>query len=420
MNQLLHPFSPRGNVRIPPSKSAAHRAILCAGLAEGKSRIRNIAYSQDIRATIAGIRTLGAEATEFSDSLEITGAPLFSRPYGKLEFDCGESGSTLRFLLPLAALAGAECRFTGRGRLLERPQSVYESLFSGGEFFHTPQEIRLKGGLSAGEWSLRGDVSSQFITGLLFSLPLLDRPSRIRIQPPFESRSYVTLTLRILADFGVQAAFSDPLTLEIPGGQRFRPSDYTVEGDDSQMAFFGALGSIRGGVSCTGLRPDSVQGDRVILSILREFGAKITEEAGMVFFEPGRLQGKDIDLADCPDLGPILMVLGAFAEGETRILHAGRLRLKESDRIAAMESELRKLGVDISSDLDTVWIRGRQPLTAPAEVCAQNDHRIAMSLAVFAACAEQPVNIIGSECVAKSYPAFWEDFTSLMPEKGGL
>lgn len=413
MRVRVSPSVPRGTIVVPPSKSIAHRAVICACLAQGgRSTLRHVGNSQDIRATACAMQAFGAELRETRKGLSVKGGLAAGVP---LVIDCGESGSTLRFLIPIACLLGQRVTFTGRGRLLERPQNVYEELFAerGIAFTHSPERIEVCGRLEAGRFRLRGDVSSQFITGLLFALPLLKGDSVVEVLPPFESRSYVELTLDVLRSFGVSAKFTDEYTLAVPGGQSYRPCDYTVEGDYSQAAFYAVLGSVCGGIICGGLREDSTQGDRVIMDIVRSFGADLMRGNCGCCFQSGRLAAQEVDLADCPDLGPALMVLAAFSDGKTVIRNAGRLRLKESDRIAAMEEELRKLGVGIRSDTDTVTIFDRSVLERETVVSAHNDHRIAMSLAVFAACSDAPVVIEGAECVAKSYPDFWEDFKSV-------
>ncbi|MFR8460543.1 MAG: 3-phosphoshikimate 1-carboxyvinyltransferase [Ruthenibacterium lactatiformans] len=257
-----------------------------------------------------------------------------------------------------------------------------------------------------------GNISSQFISGLLFALPLLSGASVIRITPPFESRSYVDLTLRALADFGVRAAFTDENTIAVPGGQTYRPCAYTVEGDYSQAAFLAVLGAARGGVAVTGLREDSLQGDRAILDILARCGARIIRTDDAALFEKSDLRGTEIDLADCPDLGPVPMVLGALCKGETVIRNAARLRMKESDRIAAMEQELRKMGAELFSTQDTVTVRGGA-LHGADGLYGHNDHRVVMALAVAAYAAGVPAAIGGAEAVNKSWPDFFETVRAL-------
>ena len=398
---------PSGVLAAPPSKSMAHRAVLCAALADGESRLTGLAHSQDIDATLAAAAALGAQVEAGEGWARIAGAAPLQAPAAPV--DCCESGSTLRFLIPLAALTGRPVAFTGRGRLMQRPQSVYQELFAsqGLRFEQEGDTLTVAGPLRPGCFSLAGDVSSQFISGLLFALPLLDGDSRLCLKPPVESRSYIEMTRASQSRFGVSSAWLDEYTLAVPGGQAYRPRDMAIEGDWSQAAFPAALGVLAGDVTVTGLEPGTLQGDAVILDILRRCGGRAEAVPGGVRFQKSALHGTKIDLADCPDLGPILMALGLLCEGETVITNAGRLRLKESDRIAAMEQELRKLGGQIESDGGTVTIR-RSALHAPAgPLWGHNDHRVVMSLTVLAAAAGLPVQIDGAEAVAKSWPGFF-------------
>ena len=398
---------PSGVLAAPPSKSMAHRAVLCAALADGESRLTGLAHSQDIDATLAAAAALGAQVEAGEGWARIAGAAPLQAPAAPV--DCCESGSTLRFLIPLAALTGRPVAFTGRGRLMQRPQSVYQELFAsqGLRFEQEGDTLTVAGPLRPGCFSLAGDVSSQFISGLLFALPLLDGDSRLCLKPPVESRSYIEMTRAAQSRFGVSSAWLDEYTLAVPGGQAYRPRDMAIEGDWSQVAFPAALGVLAGDVTVTGLEPGTLQGDAVILDILRRCGGRAEAVPGGVRFQKSALHGTKIDLADCPDLGPILMALGLLCEGETVITNAGRLRLKESDRIAAMEQELRKLGGRIESDGGTVTVR-RSALHAPAgPLWGHNDHRVVMSLTVLAAAAGLPVQIDGAEAVAKSWPGFF-------------
>lgn len=420
MTAYIEPSEPAGTAAAPPSKSMAHRAVLAAALARGVSRIEHLAFSQDIRATLGAAEAMGARVRTGED--ETTGAG-WAEVLGRGGFatllrpvDCGESGSTLRFLIPVLSLSGQQVRFTGRGRLFRRPQSVYQDLFLGQGllFCHDDQGITVQGALAPGAYQLPGDVSSQFISGLLFALPLLQRPSSIRVLPPFESRPYVEMTLAALRDFGVTASWSEeePDLLTLPAPQHYRNRDYTVEGDYSQAAFLAVLGAVRGGITVTGLRPDSLQGDAAILDILTRCGARFTRRGDAVRFEKSELSATAIDLAPCPDLGPILMVLAMFCEGETEIRNAGRLRLKESDRIEAMRQELEKFGASFAVAGDTVTIRGGRPV-APGPLEGHNDHRVVMALSIAALAAGLAAELHGAEAVAKSWPEFFAVLQSL-------
>lgn len=409
MRVRVSPGTPRGMVEVPPSKSMAHRAILAAALADGVSRITNVAYSEDILATLSAVSLLGAKVTQKTNEVIIQGvSDLSAFPGG--EVFCNESGSTLRFLIPVFSLTGKLITFTGRGQLLSRPQTIYKEIFSaqGDTFSLNSEGLSVKGILTPRTYEIKGGVSSQFITGLLFALPLLKGDSVIRVLPPFESRSYVNLTKGILSDFGIQIIEKGENEFFIPGGQAYTPRDYRIEGDYSQAAFFAVLGAANAPLEITGLSENSEQGDRVILNILSACGASVSQTKEGIVVEGGLLQGKPIDLADCPDLGPILMVLGALCEGETVLYNAGRLRYKESDRIATMEEELTKLGVDITTFKDEIHIRGKGSYQSELPLWGHNDHRVVMSLAVLATLCTTPVEINGAEAVAKSFPDFFK------------
>ena len=399
-----------GVIIAPPSKSMAHRAVLCAALAKGTSHIRNLEFSKDIAATLAAAGQLCARVTTGGNDAVVEGLGRFLPVEAPV--DCCESGSTLRFLIPLASLTGQEVTFVGRGRLMERPQSVYEALYreQGLRFMQSPFGLTVEGALSSGDYTLAGNVSSQFISGLLFALPLLAGDSTLHLIPPVESRSYLEMTRAAQAAFGVTSHWLDDTTLCIPGGQQYHPRDYIVEGDYSQAAFLAVLGAVKGGITLTGLAAETLQGDAAILDILRRCGAKFTRtEAGLVF-EQAPLHGVDIDLADCPDLGPVLMVLGLLCEGTTVIRNAERLRIKESDRIAAMEAELRACGGVLSSEGGTITVQGCKPQlhTPEAPLSGHNDHRVVMSLTVLALAADIPLAINEAEAVQKSWPHFFD------------
>ena len=416
---LIHHAHPvGGTIAAPPSKSMAHRAVLCAALAEGRSRITNLEFSKDISATLSAAGQLCAAVDTGADEAVVEGLGHFLSLSAPV--DCCESGSTLRFLIPIASLTGQSVTFTGRGRLMERPQSVYESLYreQNLRFERSAAGLTVEGALSPGDYRLAGDVSSQFISGLLFALPLLPGDSQLHLIPPVESRSYIDMTRAVQAAFGVESRWLDDTTLAVPGGQQYRPCGYTVEGDYSQAAFPAVLGAVCGGVTITGLAPDTLQGDAVILDILRRCGAVFTRTGDRITFEKAPLRGVDIDLADCPDLGPVLMVLGLLCKGTTVIRNAGRLRLKESDRIAAMEAELRAVGGIVESEGGTITVQGcADRLHYPAApLCGHNDHRVVMSLAVLALATGLSLTVDGAEAVQKSWPNFFEAIRPLGAE----
>lgn len=413
MKITIYPGTSRGAVTVPPSKSLAHRAIICAALAQGTSRIKNINYSQDILATINGLRHLGAEITCEQDVLIVKGGISYAALTEAVH--CNESGSTLRFLIPLFALREDRTVFTGDGRLLQRPQTIYQEIFTkqGLLYEQNPENITIQGKLKPGNFTVPGNISSQFISGLLFALPLLEADSVISILPPFESQSYLKLTLDLLEKYGIDILQKDKLTFVIPGKQSYQPCDYRVEGDYSQAAFWAVLSAINSPILCQGITPDTHQGDKAILDILQQCGAKVILKDAELTVTGENLIGSEIDLADCPDLGPILMVLALFCKGNTRIYHAKRLRYKESDRIAAMEAELKKLGVEITSTEDEIFIMPKIEYTANNQIETHGDHRIAMAMAIAATKCKTPVTISHGEVVEKSYPNFWEHLENL-------
>ena len=401
-----------GTITAPPSKSMAHRAVLCAALAEGRSPITNLEFSKDISATLGAAAQLCACVRTGADDAVVEGLGHFVPLAAPV--DCCESGSTLRFLIPIASLTGQAVTFTGRGRLMERPQSVYEALYreQGLRFEQSAAGLTVEGALTPGSYRLAGNVSSQFISGLLFATPLMEAPSTIEVRAPFESRSYVDLTTDAMQKFGVKVSVrarkDGSATYKVAAPQHYAAADMDVEGDYSQAAFLAVLGSTVGGITITGLPSGSHQGDRVILDILKQCGAKFERSGSHVTFHRSLLKAVEIDLADCPDLGPVLIALGCFCSGTTIIRNAGRLRIKECDRIAAMQEELAKMGGTVKVDGDTLTIEGCALHKPTAPLNGHNDHRIVMAMAVAALAAGQPAVIEGANAVNKSWPDFFE------------
>ena len=388
MRAVIKPGALRGVTAAPPSKSMAHRMLICAALAEGESLVQPIELSEDILATMDGLRALGAGIVQEGDALRVTGCRPAEAESGVIP--CRESGSTLRFLLPLCLLSGKEMTLTGSERLLSRPLDVYETLCAerGFSLERTAEGIRVRGKLTPGEYTVRGDLSSQFLTGLLYALSLLNGESEIRILPPIESEPYLEMTLEALAEAGVPAKRPEKERLVIPGGQRFRAGQKTVEGDWSNAAFFEALRQAGNDLRITGLREDSLQGDKVC----REYFRRIREG------------GACVDVTDCPDLAPVLMAFAAMCGG-ARLEGTRRLRFKESDRGQAMAEELAKFGVAVTIGENAIEVGGG--LKAPMEILqGHNDHRIVMSLAVL--CTRTGGTVDGAEAVRKSFPGFWD------------
>lgn len=393
---VLSPGALHGRVLLPPSKSAAHRAVICAALAGAKAPFSpNEPLSDDIRATQAAV-----EAICSAD--------------GPVSVDCGESGSTLRFLIPVAAALGLSAEFTGRGRLPERPIGVYaECLPQHGVRCETKGGLPLKtdGQLTAGRFVLPGNVSSQFITGLLLSLPLLPGDSEISLTTPLESAGYVDMTLEIMREFGV-AAEPVPNGWRVPGNQRYRAGNYRVERDWSQAAFFLAAGALGGTLELEGLNPRSSQGDRAAETLFANFGARVEWKGAALCVSPGDLRAAEIDAAQIPDLVPALAAAAALCSGTTRIYNAQRLRLKESDRLAAMADGLNRLGASITEAPDGLLIAG-VPSLHGGKAEGYNDHRVVMALAVAALRADAPVTVTDAQSIRKSYPSFFTDYNRL-------
>lgn len=416
-----------GDLRLPPSKSTAHRALLCAALSGGRSRVSEIDRSRDMEATLGALRALGVHThyDSAAKSVTLNAAALGDNSGGEIE--CLESGSTLRFLLPIAAALGGAWRFTGQGRLPQRPLTVYEKLLPehGVSYRRTGEDqlpVILSGRLQPGRFSLPGNVSSQFVTGLLLALPLLEGDSEIVLTSPLESAGYVEITRSVLADFGVAVEPAEH-GWRVPGGQRYQaPEDYAVQGDWSQAAFFlcmAALDPAGGTVRLHGLDPASPQGDRACVALFEGFGLSTRWENGvLVACNPhcsrpfGGLRGQEIDAAQIPDLVPALAVCAALSRGESRIVGAGRLRWKESDRLAAMEQALNALGGQVSSTEDSLVIQGVERLTG-GRALGQNDHRVLMALAAAALRSSGPVSVTDEDSIEKSYPGFFHDFEKL-------
>jgi 3-phosphoshikimate 1-carboxyvinyltransferase len=404
----------RGSVRIPSSKSISHRAVICAGLSQGVSNIGNINFSQDIDATIDAMKSFGVQAEKGDFSLKISGA-------GKLDvtdenIDCFESGSTLRFLIPIAALTGRKVVFSGRGELVNRPLGPYYEIFDEKHVKYETKDGKLpltvEGKLTSGEYRIRGDVSSQFISGLLFSLPLLEGDSKIIITSELESKAYVDLTVDMLKRFSVNVDNLAYREYRIKGNQSYKAVDCSVEGDFSQAAFWLVAGTLGADVECLGLDLASLQGDKAILDIIRRMGGRIEVKGGSVRALQAKTRGITFDASECPDLVPAVTVLAALSEGTTEIVNAARLRIKECDRLKAICTELNKIGADIEEKEDGLIIRGRERLTGGV-TCSWGDHRIAMSLAAASTRCSGPLVIEDSSSVRKSYPEFWNHFKML-------
>lgn len=411
------PAALTGQVNIPSSKSMGHREIICAGLAEGVSIVDNISMSKDIEATCRCLTALGVQIEQIPScyegrtALKITG-------FGQLKAcqssaDCGESGSTLRFFIPLMGLLNNAMTLIGHGKLVSRPMQAYYDIFNEQKLEYTTNNgelpLTINGRLRPGKYTLPGDVSSQYVSGLLFALPLLEGDSELVITSPLESSSYVDLTLSCLRKYGITIENQQHQVYKIKGGQKYQAQNSAVEGDWSQAAFWLVGGCLGSELTLKGMDMASLQGDKAVLSIMQKMNCQLQLAADLkaAVSEP---QGTVIDASNCPDIIPVLTVLAAVSKGTTKIINAARLRIKECDRLAAMTRELNKLGADITELEDGLIINGRISLRGGADVDAWNDHRVAMSLAIAALKCQEPIVLTGAESVQKSYPEFWQDY----------
>lgn len=407
---------PDGTIHLPPSKSLSHRALICGALAGEGTILGRLGLSgEDVAATLSCLVGMGLKYRKQGAELAVTegiGSLIKDElAQGAKVLDCGESGSTLRFLIPLALLSGASVTMRGRGRLMQRPLKEFMDALdaNGGSVCLEGQNLSLQGPLRPGSYVMRGDVSSQFVSGLLMALPLLDGDSDIRLTTILESSPYVDMTIDVMEHFGVRIERCENGYL-IPGRQTYKAASYTVEGDYSAGAYFLVAGALGFHVDCAGLSMDSLQGDREILDFIGRCGGRITgNESGTIGVTADRLHGITADISQCPDLAPPLAVLLSFCKGESRILGAGRLRMKESDRLKSITEALNGLGAKITEGPDYLHISGVDEL-AGGTVDPQNDHRIAMAGALASLKSRETVTVLNPDCVNKSYPDFWKDF----------
>lgn len=383
----------------------AHRAVICASLANGRSVVKDIQLSDDIKATIEGMRTFGAVILQEGDTLTIDGVGTGAKRRGH-EIDCNESGSTLRFFVPLATIFEGETRFVGRGKLGQRPLDTYQEIFEGqGLYYQTKPsdglDLTVAGKLRSGNYEMPGDISSQFITGMLLTLPLLEGDSTLTLTTELESKGYVDLTLSILDEFNIEVTHDSTYKqFTIKGNQTYQAREYTVEGDYSQAAFWLSAQALGSTIEVDGLKAKSLQGDREILSILEKLADETEEE-------------RVIDGAQVPDIIPVAALVACLSKGKTVIKNLERLRIKESDRLVATQKELAALGAQIEVVGEDLHISGVTTLKGGQEVWSHKDHRMAMMLAIASTVCEEPITIKDAEAVTKSYPNFWEEFENV-------
>ena len=406
---LIKPSKLNGTITIPPSKSMSHRAIICASLCSDgdESIIDNVILSDDIEATIGGMKQLGAEINITEKNKNTYSLKIKRKASAKIDdatISCNESGSTLRFLIPVAMALSEKCTFTGKGKLIERPLDIYYNIFDEHHIQYENNEgilpLKVNGRFEGGCYRMSGSVSSQFISGLLFALPLAENDSKIIITDKMESSGYVDLTIDMLKKFNINIENINYHEFIIRGNSRYKPANYSIEGDYSQAAFFMTAHAIGNSVNVEGLRTESLQGDKEIINIIKKYEENCNEIT--------------IDASQIPDLVPIMTVLAALKDGKTtRIINAERLRIKESDRLKSIASEMNKLGADVSELADGLLIKGQRMLHGNATVNSWNDHRIAMSLSIAATKCEHEIVLENYKTVNKSYPDFWNDYKAL-------
>lgn len=394
MNIEIKAGSASGKVKAPPSKSMAHRMLIGAGLSGGTSVVRNIDLSEDIKATIGILEALGVRCDMKDRQVTVRG--IGKRPIvSELPLDCNESGSTLRFFIPLLLSGGAKCEFIGAKRLFERPLSIYEEICreQGISFEKSEGRLKLNGRLQASYFQVPGDISSQFITGLLYALPLLEKDSVLEILPPIESKAYIEMTLQVLHLCGIEVK-QEGNRYEIKGSQIYQPIDVNVEGDYSNAAFLEAFNLIGGKVQVDGLAEDSLQGDQIY----------------RIYFKLLQEEKPRLDIAECPDLGPILMGMAAALHGAV-FTGTRRLKMKESDRGVVMAEELAKFGIRCEVQENEITVYGGELRTPKEELLSHNDHRIAMTLSVLASITGGV--ICEAQAVKKSFPNYYDVISDL-------
>ena len=398
-----------GELSPPPSKSVLHRYIIASSLAKGVSKIENISFSEDIIATIEAMKKLGANIEQKENYLLIDGSDTFKNLNENIEIDCNESGSTLRFLFPLSIVEENKVLFKGRGKLFKRPMTPYFENFEKYKIKHSyidENAILLEGKLKAGIYEIDGNISSQFITGLLFSLPLLDGKSKIIINRKLESSNYIDISLDCLSKFGIKIINNSYQEFVIEGNQSYKVGNYRTEADYSQAAFFLVANAIGSKIKINDLSENSLQGDKKIIDYISEIDNWNSKDTLV------------LDGSETPDIIPILSLKAAVSGKKIEIINVERLRIKESDRLKATVEELSKLNFDLIEKKDSILINSREALKANknekiVSLSAHSDHRIAMMIAIAATCYDGEILLDNLDCVKKSYPNFWEVFLSL-------
>lgn len=397
-------------IKAPPSKSVAHRAILGAMLADEPCVVDNVSLSADVMATLASAKALGKECS-YCDGKVFFGT---KKQVDKVVIDANESGSTLRFLIPVCGALGVNATFVGKGKLPQRPYDILADVMSQkGVCFDKTQGLPLtiSGRLQSGLYNIAGDVSSQYITGLLYALPLVDGDSEIVLTSPLQSKGYVDMTIKTLDEFGIKIDVT-PNGYKIKGNQKYIAKDFVVEGDWSNGAFWIVLGALNKGMTIQGLDGNSLQGDKAIADIIKRMGGDITVEQNQVVVGKSKLEGITVDVSQIPDLAPVLSVALACANGRGKITNASRLKIKESDRLQAINDNLVAVGVKTVLGNDSIEIEGKKDIVG-GTTQGFNDHRIVMSMAVLASKTKNGITVSDMQAINKSYPDFFDIYKSL-------
>ena len=418
MDMTFFPAPLKGTIAAPASKSEAHRRMICAGLTKGATTLGGFMDSDDMAATARCLKALGALIGQQDEALTITGR---AKKITKLPvLDCGESGSTLRFFVPIALAMTKGGVFRMHGRLGQRPMDVYQDLFVPrgvrwrmGVGCDGAAELTVRGELEPGHYVLPGNVSSQFVSGMLFALPLLEEVSTLTVQPPVESAGYIRMTVEALQQSGVKLEETAPFSWRIEGNQQYQAKDGRLSGDYSQAAVLLCAGALGHQLTVTGLAQETTQGDRAVLKHLAALGAMVQEGEFGVTVTADKLTGATLDMAGCPDIAPILALVCQMAEGESRLTGCGRLRLKECDRLAATVETLNLLGGNARAEGDAIVIQGVKALKGGVPLPAYNDHRMVMLGMIAATIAQEPVVVSGVEALNKSWPEFVNVYKNL-------
>lgn len=414
MKVVIKKSNLEGVVSVPPSKSLSHRAIIAASLAKGTSKISNIIYSQDVYATIGAMEACGAVIEKHEDFLIIHGSKV--KRVEKV-INAKESGSTIRFMIPIALTCNEEITFVGENNLVNRPLDSYFEIFDIQGIAYEKKEkslpLTVKNGLHSGIFHIKGDISSQFITGLLYALPLLPGDSKIVITTNLESKGYIDLTLAVLKKFGIQIINHNYEVFEISGNQEYKPTNYVVEGDFSQSAFWLVAGTLGANIQLANMNKDSYQGDKKIIQDINDMSGEVYFKEEFLIASKKSTKGTVIDFSQSPDLGPALTVLAALSEGKTTFINASRLRIKECDRITCMRVELEKMGAMIEESEDKMIIEGIKEFQGNVTLDSHNDHRLAMAFAIASLKTNGSITIENAMAVQKSYPHFFKDFERL-------